>query len=364
MTRMTTPDDEFALLRQLVATPSLSGQERAAADVQVGWCRMYMRGATGCDAFVDDAGNAVAILDGGPAADGTAPRAVLLLGHIDTVPGDLPVIERDGQLYGRGAVDAKGPLAAFTAAALRVGPRPGLRIAVVGAVEEEAATSRGARHVLATWPRPDLVVIGEPSGSQRLTLGYKGRLLAWVTVRQPMAHRSGGGSTAAEQALAVWQRVQDVVAAFNEGRVRAWDQVLPTLRAFASHDDGLEDSAHLDLGFRLPPQTPPAALANALLAVAGDAVFDFTGAEMAFQSDKNNALVRAFLSAIRAAGGQPGFLLKTGTSDMNVVGPTWGCPILAYGPGDSRLDHTPEEHISLAEWQQSVDVLTQVLTVL
>ena len=46
---------------------------------------------------------------------------------------------------------------------------------------------------------------------------------------------------------------------------------------------------------------------------------------------------------------------------MNVVGPAWGCPILAYGPGDSSLDHTPNEHISLDEYWQAVLVLEQVL---
>ena len=46
---------------------------------------------------------------------------------------------------------------------------------------------------------------------------------------------------------------------------------------------------------------------------------------------------------------------------MNIVGPVWGCPILAYGPGDSSLDHTPEEHVVLAEWARGVTVLAQVL---
>jgi LysW-gamma-L-lysine carboxypeptidase len=46
---------------------------------------------------------------------------------------------------------------------------------------------------------------------------------------------------------------------------------------------------------------------------------------------------------------------------MNVVGPVWGCPIVAYGPGDSRLDHTPDEHLDLAEFQRAIAVLAEVL---
>jgi LysW-gamma-L-lysine carboxypeptidase len=54
-------------------------------------------------------------------------------------------------------------------------------------------------------------------------------------------------------------------------------------------------------------------------------------------------------------------VLKTGTSDMNVVGPAWHCPILAYGPGESALDHTPDERISLSEYLRSIEILKSVL---
>ena len=75
--------------------------------------------------------------------------------------------------------------------------------------------------------------------------------------------------------------------------------------------------------------------------------------------------MRSFLSAIRAADPavQPGFVVKTGTSDMNVVGPLWRCPIVAYGPGDSALDHTPHEHLSLDEYWRAIEVLEQALRV-
>ena len=46
---------------------------------------------------------------------------------------------------------------------------------------------------------------------------------------------------------------------------------------------------------------------------------------------------------------------------MNLVAPVWATPILAYGPGDSTLDHTPDEHIFIAEYLRAIDVLTDVL---
>ncbi|MEK7864153.1 MAG: M20/M25/M40 family metallo-hydrolase, partial [Chloroflexota bacterium] len=78
----------------------------------------------GFRATVDDAGNAVGEI-------GTGPVHVVLLGHIDTVPGEISVRIDGDELVGRGAVDAKGPLAAFVAAATQ--PIDGVRVTVVGA---------------------------------------------------------------------------------------------------------------------------------------------------------------------------------------------------------------------------------------
>jgi LysW-gamma-L-lysine carboxypeptidase len=82
----------------------------------------------------------------------------------------------------------------------------------------------------------------------------------------------------------------------------------------------------------------------------------------AYLAEKNTPLVRAFLGGIRGAGGKPSFVLKTGTADLNIVAPAWSCPAVAYGPGDSALDHTPGEHIFLDEYTRAVDVLERVLT--
>src|SRR4029079_13958715 len=92
--------------------------------------------ALGLHGYVDGAGNAVGEAGEGP--------PIVLLGHIDTVPGIVPVRIVDGKLYGRGSVDAKGPFAAFVAAAARLLGRGQLsgRLVLVGAVEEEAASSK------------------------------------------------------------------------------------------------------------------------------------------------------------------------------------------------------------------------------
>jgi LysW-gamma-L-lysine carboxypeptidase len=53
--------------------------------------------------------------------------------------------------------------------------------------------------------------------------------------------------------------------------------------------------------------------------------------------------------------------VKSGTSDMNILAPAWACPMVAYGPGDSRYDHTPIERLSLNDYARSIRVLQSVL---
>jgi LysW-gamma-L-lysine carboxypeptidase len=341
--------DEVELLEQMLRIPSISGDETALAKFLA-----EALGRRGFASHVDAAGNAVGVAGAGP--------EIVLLGHIDTVPGGIPVRSEDGKLYGRGAVDAKGPFAAFVCAAARLVASRALRakLVLVGATEEEAATSKGAHFAKGQY-RPTACVIGEPSGWNRLTLGYKGRLLLDGRWEQRASHSAGREPAVAERAVAFWNAVATRCATFNQGHERLFDQLLPSLRAISSGGDGLADWAELTIGVRLPPAVTPEAFANELATFAAGGDMHFRDLCPAYQGEKNTPLVRAFLKGVRAVGGTPGFLLKTGTSDMNVVGPAWGCPILAYGPGDSALDHTPHEHIVVAEYLRAIDVLEVAL---
>jgi LysW-gamma-L-lysine carboxypeptidase len=131
-----------------------------------------------------------------------------------------------------------------------------------------------------------------------------------------------------------------------------------------SGSDGFAESAELRFGIRLPPGMAVDEAAESLRGLAPDAEVALIDGVPAYRGEKNTPLVRAFLAAIRQASGTPGFTLKTGTSDMNLVAPAWGTPILAYGPGDSSLDHTPQEHILISEYERAIDVLTNVLAAL
>jgi len=341
--------EPFATLTGLVSHYSPSGQEAQA----VNWLVRRMQSLGYQQAYADEAGNAVGVM-------GNGPRQVVLLGHIDTVPGQIPVRVEEGILYGRGSVDAKGPLAAFVDAAAAAGPEPGWQYVVIGALDEER-DSIGARHVAAQY-RPDFTILGEPSQWQRITLGYKGSAWAQLTVRRDQAHSAGQGENASEAAVQAWETIRDWAAAYNDGKERAFDQILPGLHGLNSGEDGFETWASLRLGVRLPPGFTPNDWYSQVKKLVPRAELKPLGFPIpAHQVEKNTALVRAFLASIRAAAGKPGFVLKTGTSDLNIVAPVWNCPAVVYGPGDSALDHTPDEHLPLSEYSQAVDVLKGVL---
>jgi LysW-gamma-L-lysine carboxypeptidase len=341
-----------AILRTLVEIPSVSRDEAACCLALEAQMRLL-----GFDAWIDESGSAVGVI--GDASEGA--REVCLLGHIDTVPGNIPVRLEGGVLHGRGTVDAKGSLAAFVCAAARANLPAGVRVRVIGAVQEECATSAGARHAAVEY-RPAACIIGEPSGEDGVTIGYKGRLLATLTVRVPMSHSAGPESTAPELACEAWGRVREAAEGLRPASNRVFDRVQARLRAMRSESDGLRDTAELSLGFRLPPGLEPGELERACEEstrdLGAECRWRFSGHEVAHATDRSGSVVRALCAAVRGQGMEPKLKLKTGTSDMNVVAPVWRCPIAAYGPGDSALDHAPDERLHVNEYLRAIRVLT------
>lgn len=344
---------ETQLIFDLVTAQSFSGNEQPAAEV-------FVRHANdlGFESSIDQVGNTIA--HRGASAD-DAEIHIVLLGHIDTVPGDIAVCIEEGILHGRGSVDAKGPLAAMLIAASRADLPDGVRVTVAGAVGEEAAGSIGARHLVTQWS-PDACIIGEPSDWDGVTLGYKGRLLARATATCPNTHSAGKDPSANDELITWWARVLERVEAFNTEPTRAFDQIQASIESMSSACDGLHQQATINSGFRLPPTMGPQEFASILESLTTDhTTIEFDGAERAHATDRNDPVVRALSSAIRQQGGRPHPKLKTGTADLNVVAPIWHCPIAAYGPGDSSLDHTPIEHLHLDEYERSIKVLTHAI---
>ncbi len=81
-----------------------------------------------------------------------------------------------------------------------------------------------------------------------------------------------------------------------------------------------------------------------------------------FEVDKSSPLVRALSMSIRRVTGKPATVLrKTGTGDMNILGKAMNVPIVTYGPGDSHLDHTVDEHIVIDEYLNGIQVYKETI---
>jgi len=328
------------LLVDLVSIPAPSGEETEAADRLVDFFEAHGR-----EARTDEVGNVHA-----PADD-----AVLLTSHIDTVPGDVPVEIRDGEegteLWGRGSVDATGPLAAMAVAAVETG------VSFLGVVGEEV-DSRGSRHVIESGrAEPGAVVNGEPSGWTGITLGYRGLLAGTYVATSESGHTSRPENNAIQDAMDWWTRVETEFDPDEYLPVFERVTCKPTAFEGGPSADGLSVEATMEVQFRVPPKytvDDVREMADGRLDVGTVQWYDHVPPVM--QSPRTDA-ARAFRAAIREAGGEPRLLRKTGTADMNVFASAWDCPMVTYGPGDSDLDHAPNEHLPLDEYDRSIEVL-------
>ena len=341
-------------LKQVVAIPSLSGEESKVAHYIVQTLNPY---AT--ETYVDDVGNVVVKFSS------SSSKQIMFLGHIDTVAGHISVETKDNKLYGRGSVDAKGSICMALVAAVNFWQKQqDINLTIIGAVEEEAASSKGARFVLANYSKPDALIIGEPSGWEGITLGYKGRLNVKLTVEKGNFHSSTEEATAVEEMIAIWQSLQVWQKQFGESSQSIFNKVQMSLQNVRSNNNGLRQVCHAFIAFRLPPSHPPDEIEKSLseLLVNEKVQLKISAPrEQPYRANKDTVLSRAFRNAIRQQGGNPRFKLKTGTSDMNVVAPDWNVPTIAYGPGDSNLDHTPIEHLDLAEYELATTVFEKAL---
>jgi len=305
------------LLVDLVETPSPTGEEGACAERLVEFFENHGR-----EAFLDEAGNVRA-----PADD-----SVLLTSHIDTVPGDIPVRvesgdgEREGSevLWGRGSVDATGSLGVIPF-------------------------------------QPEAVVNGEPSGWNGITLGYRGLLAGTYVATSESGHTSRPENNAIEDAIDWWERARAAVADDRDEWTPVFERVTP--KPIEVHggtsDDGLSVEATMDVQFRVPPNLTVEEVREAADGELDGGTVRWYDEVPPVMTTPRNPVARAFRGAIRRAGGEPRLLRKTGTSDMNIYR-AWNCPMATYGPGDSDLDHAPDERLSLDEFDRATRVLEAV----
>ena len=324
--------------------------------------------AKGIDSRIDEAGNVIGLV-------GSEGPRILLCGHMDTVPGRIPVRFDGDSLYGRGAVDAKASLAAMIvgAALAKERIREPVQITVAGVVEEETS-SRGIRALVAEKTRYDLAVFGEPSGVSNIVTGYKGSLKLHLSFRTPGGHSASPWLSASsfEEACAFWSTFERQL--LNNLAQSKFDAITGCVTNITAGGPGnsVPANAALEIDVRIPPDVKSEAFLNKVRefivrysAERKDVTVDFRVDDQteAFLGTTDSNALSAFRWAIRKVrGGQVALLKKTGTSDINLFAQTQSIPMFAYGPGDSRLDHTEIEHVRVSEYLATIEVYAQALT--
>lgn len=369
--------------RHLVRIPSLSGEEGVVARA----VSTQMR-ALGFDQVeTDELGNVIGIIEGSQPGSNR-----LLDAHMDVVPvtnanqwQHAPFgaeISKD-RLWGRGAADTKGSLAAMICAAAFL-PRKQLtgRAVVLASVCEENMTGAALQRVLRRYPA-DVVITGEPT-NLKLGVAQKGRLTIIITVSGRSVHTSRPelGENAAYKMIEIVQRLR----ALPPTQDAQLGQSVLELTELVS--DPLPGTTFVPHGCRARfiGRIMPGETAEGLLAKFRQAVADipgvqieldemrqvcYTGAEInmpdfipGWRNAPNEAWQSALFANLAAAGlpAEP-FYAPCGTN-ASVSAGLLGLPSFILGPGSLAEAHIVDEWVSIPELIDSLRAFQVVLQTL
>jgi acetylornithine deacetylase len=370
-------DPAIRLLRDLVAinsvnptlVPGAPGEQEIAAAVAAEMRRVGLE--VSIETVAPSRPNVVGVLEG--RAKG---RTLMFCGHTDTVGvtgmrDPFVPMERDGRLFGRGAQDMKGGVAAMIAAAGTIAQK-GLASGrlVVAAVVDEEHSSIGAEALVKNW-RADGAIVTEPT-DLAIAVGHKG--FAWVAVE--VAGRAAHGSRPADG--------QDAILRLGRvlGRLEVLDAALqarpphPLVGTGSLHASFVEggrelssypDRAILQMERRTLPGEPESTaiaevreILDALL--REDPTFRASASAMfsrpAYEVPAEHELPQALASSLAKIGAAARITGASFWTDAAVLGHA-GIPSVLFGPGGAGL-HSTEEYVSVADVLVCRDALVEL----
>ncbi|MGB7307553.1 MAG: M20/M25/M40 family metallo-hydrolase [Candidatus Acidiferrales bacterium] len=267
---------------------------------------------------------------------------VTLSTHMDTVPPFFPSRDDGNYIWGRGACDAKGIIAAMTAAAERLLCDGVTNFGLLFVVGEERNSAGAA--VAAQGPRGSRYLVnGEPTDN-RLALASKGTLRFELIARGRMAHSAYPelGESAIEKLL----------------------DALDAIRRVPLPQDPLLGRCTMNIGTisggRAPNVIPDLAKAEILVRLVGDPALirERFARAVGARAELKEVLCIAPIR-FRAVDGLPTTVVSF-TTDVPVFGKSWGEPLL-LGPGSIQVAHTENERIAKRELSEAVDMYADVV---
>jgi LysW-gamma-L-lysine carboxypeptidase len=314
---------------------------------------------------IDSVGNVIATKGNG------TPR-ILLCGHMDTVPGQIPVRIDSGFLFGRGASDAKAPLISMLLACSEFKQRG--TIIFAGVVDEEG-NATGIKELVKNNLSIDYAIFGEPSGINRITISYKGRIALKLTCDVlDSAHASAPwlSKNSIEEVFEVWKLLSAEISAKydkTDKKSNSLSLSLTEISGGSSHNV-TPQKCKVTIDIRVPNGVKCLEILNHLdtsirnISEMRKVKITYRIEDMteAFEADHSSPLVRALsLSILDVCKVRSVLLRKTGTGDMNVLGNSLNIPVVTYGPGEPHMSHSKDERVEIQSYLTSIEIYNRAL---
>jgi len=319
-------------------------------------------------------------------------RLILLDAHQDTVPVEGMTVEpfspaiRDGRLYGRGACDAKGGMAAMLAAvALLADQRPpGMPTVLLSCTVNEEYGFSGAAALTRLWTgrssgivprRPDVAVVAEPTGLE-VVVAHKG-VVRWK------CHTTGRAVHSAEPQSgenAIYRMAHVLVAIDRHARegiggMASHPLCGPATLSVGTVHGGLSvntvpDRCTIEIDRRLPPGEQPEEARRRLIDYLAGAVEPGSPPQhdppfmegLALSDEANRPLAERLSAVVREVVGgcrQVGVPYATNAAFFAAA----GVPSVVFGPGRLEQAHTQDEWLPLSQLQQAAEVYYRFLRI-
>lgn len=326
----------FELTRTLIDIPSVTGDERA-----VGIFLQEHLESLGYQVQLQEvARDRFNVL-----ATTGAPSRVVLSTHMDTVPPFIQSSEDDEKIYGRGACDAKGIIAAQINAAEKLRATGVQEIGLLFTVDEEQG-SRGAQIANLEKPgRVEYLINGEPTDN-KLASATKGSIGLNLRTRGRAAH-----SAYPEQGESAIEKLLDVLERIRQCEWPVDDLLGPTTCNIGVISGGtranvVPDSAFADLRIRLVSSGAPVRkLIEA--AIAGRAEVEYLSEHEPVRLETIDGIEQCVVRF---------------TTDIPYLS-NWGKPLL-LGPGSILNAHTEHESVEKRELEQAIEIYVQMASAL
>lgn len=264
----------------------------------------------------------------------------LLASHIDTVPGFIqPRIEND-IVYGRGAVDAKGPLIAMLLSTYLLNEK-GYKVQFAGLADEEAK-SKGARELVSSGKKYDYIIVGEPTNTFDIVTEYRGVLHLDIRCKGVSEHSSSSKSNL------IIEMAKKVIEIYKPPATYDDFSIVPTIIKSGEYINVTPAEAYIHFDIRYSVKNSREEILNRIKEKLQQCEVSVVEDIEPVKVSANTEIVKSLMRGLIKQGYKPRLVRKAGTSDMNIL-KTITPQIATYGPGDSALEHTDNEKISIDE---------------